>query len=133
MKTCSSLRSSHDHLEHMEQATALVGIPMRRVPKPLFLFLIAEAELERPCQKTTLLAGGTESWSNMSPPDAQSCDYVLLSDMFFTFTDVRKVRIMNYEGGGQTLHDPMDLREQLRDCRRVAVSEETRGQRQREE
>jgi hypothetical protein len=70
----------------------------------------------------------------MSPPDAQICDYVLLSDMVITSADVMKVRIMNYEGEGQILNDPMGLRGQLRYSRRVAGSEkETRRQRQRGE
>lgn len=66
MKTCSSLLSSHNHLEHLEQVTAPVGIPMMQVPKTLFLFLIAGAGLERPCQETAVLAGGTESVQHVS-------------------------------------------------------------------
>lgn len=123
MKTCSSLLSSHSHTECVEQVTAPVGIPTMWVPKPLFLFLIAGAELERPCQETAVLAGGSESWSNMSPPDVQICDYVLLCDLFFTFADVIKVSILHYESKGQILNYPMGLRGQLRYPRRVAGSE----------
>lgn len=54
--------------------------------------------------------------------------------MVITSADVMKVRIMNYEGEGQILNDPMGLRGQLRYSRRVAGSEkETRRQRQRGE
>lgn len=71
---------------------------------------------------------------HMSPPDAQSCDHVLLSDILFTCADVMKGKILNHEGEGQSLHDPMGLRGQFRYCSRVAGSEkETRGQRQGEE
>lgn len=100
-----------------------------QVPKPLFLFLFAGAGLERPCQETAVLAGGTESQANMPLADAQSCDYVLLSGMLFSLADVMKVSILHYENGGQILHDPVDLRGQLRYHRRGTGSEkETREQ-----
>lgn len=51
---------------------------------------------------------------HMSPPDAQSCDYVLLSDILFTCADVMKGKILNHEGRGQSLHDPVGLRGQFR-------------------
>lgn len=105
---------------------------MMRVPWPLFPFLISGAGLERPCQEIALLAGETESWSNMSHPDAQSCDYVPLSDTLFTFADAMKVRILN-EGIGLVLHDPIGSKGQIRYWRRMVGSEEIRRLRQREE